>query len=103
MAESPNDRPAAMQSASEADPRVYIVVDGKKFPRPGLETLLAEAKAPQEGTCSCHPVVAVICTCNKVRVKRKVAPPPCACDSHVSCSCHAHTVRRGGCRCAPVH
>ena len=103
MADMPDDRPQA--SESNLEPRIYAIVGGKKFPRPGLETFFASGDAASTGSgaasqprsgCSCYPVGGVICTCNK----------QCSCVSHPSCS---HSSGGGGgyrvtgCRCAPVH
>jgi hypothetical protein len=75
----------------DIEPKIYAIIDGKKFPRPGLETFFASPRTDQPGlsTCSCHPVVGTYCSCNKVAV----------------CSCVGHTSSggRSGCRCAPVH
>ncbi|HPA20128.1 MAG TPA: hypothetical protein PLU30_20435 [Verrucomicrobiae bacterium] len=96
MSDKPDDRPRA--ETTDLEPRIFVIVRGKKFPRPGLETFFAapEASQPQDG-CSCHPVGAVICTCMKV----------CRCVGHTSCSCVSHRSSGGGygrgCRCAPVH
>jgi len=100
MAEKPNDRPKTkIDKKDESEPKIYIIVDGQKFPRPGLETFFAE---PEEGQterdrqgCSCHPVVGAYCSCNKV----------CTCVPVCSCVGHSSSSTRGGygCRCAPVH
>jgi hypothetical protein len=99
MTERPNDRPRV--SGADLEPRIFVIVDGKKFPRPGLETFFASPETDQTGGkprqdgCSCHPVGGVICTCMKV----------CRCVGHTSCSCVSHRSGGGGygCRCAPVH
>ena len=93
----PSDRPDAKSSGQgDVDPRIYVVVKGKQFPRPALETMFAEAKpgVVNKG-CSCDPVVGVYCQCNKVAVP--AAAPSCGCDSHSSGGVSY------GCRCAPVH
>ena len=93
---------------SDDEPRLYVVVNGDKFPRPGLDTFFAEAAPKGRKTvvtgCSCDPVVATYCSCNKVAVCRCVSV--CSCAGHRRCSCDSHTssgTRVTGCRCAPVH
>ena len=94
--DKPNDRPDANSGGqSDADPKIYVVVNGKQFPRPALETMFAEAKPGKaDSGCSCHPVVGVYCSCNKV----------CSCVGQ-TCSCVGHSSGgvSYGCRCAPVH
>ena len=126
MADKPDDRPKKTGAGTDPTPKIYVIVDGQKFPRPGLETFLAEAgtgardqkgeKEAHRVACSCQPVAGIWCECNKVRV--------CACEGHTVCACVGHTVKKrscgcvghrsgcrcaghrshgGGCRCAPVH
>jgi hypothetical protein len=94
MENKPNDRLSNfVDSTSTEEPRIYVILDGKKFPRPGLETFFADVSEQNTATqtgCSCHPVVGTYCKCNKVTV--------CGCVGHTSSSSGG-----GGCRCAPVH
>ena len=112
MTDRPNDRPSAGNAApDDPEPRLTVIIDGREFPRPGLETFFAESgregqeAEPQQRRegCSCHPVAGVYCSCNKVCT----CIPVCGCVGHVSCSCDSHRSRGGGtvygCRCAPVH
>jgi hypothetical protein len=98
----PNDRPREKAlRAGAADPRLYVVVDGEKFPRPGLETVFVDARPGQADAalvtagCACKPVAIPVCACLKV------------CQCVPVCSCVGHTRSTGtttyGCRCAPVH
>ncbi len=101
MPKKPNDRPKEKARGGGADPRLYVVVDGEKFPRPGLETVFVDAKPGQKGEalvtagCACKPVAIPVCACLKV------------CQCVPVCSCVGHTRSTGtttyGCRCAPVH
>lgn len=108
MAERPNDRPDAAsppEAGGPADePRIFVVVDGRKFPRPGLETFFADTSGPA-------PVVGTYCACNKVcrcvPVCGAVGYKACSCVGNI-CSCVGHRSYGGGfvgggCRCAPVH
>ncbi len=115
MAEKPDDRlkntPPTADDPDE-EPRIYIVVDHQKMPRPGLETFFAQVQgdteAPKSG-CACDPVGGSFCSCNKVCT----CVPVCSCVGHKvcecvpACSCVGHTRSGGsyggGCRCAPVH
>ncbi|MCC6144008.1 MAG: hypothetical protein IT368_09395 [Candidatus Hydrogenedentes bacterium] len=109
----PNDRlPLAIDPSSEFDPKIYLVVNGKDFARPALETYFAEGAPAQRKLdveireiCTCDTVAVTYCTCNKVSVCRCVSV--CSCVSHRSCSCDSHRSSGGGvvtgCRCAPVH
>ena len=107
MPDQPNDRLSnEMGALSNEDPRIYVVVGGKKFPRPALETFFVDvppgAKDGHRDGCSCHPVAATYCSCNKVCT----CVPACSCVGHTSCSCDSHSSSGGtvvGCRCAPVH
>lgn len=99
MAEKPNDRPRAQAPGrSGVEPRLYVVIDGKRFPRPGLETVFVDTPPDRTvvaGGCACKPVAIPICACIKV------------CQCVPVCSCVGHTPTGGGviygCRCAPVH
>ena len=109
MPDKPDDRPKlGLPAAGDMDPRLYVavdgryvIVDGKKQARPGLETYFADAAPGDPGkSCSCHPVVGVYGQCNKVRT--------CSCVPVTTCGCVGHTSDGGGgrvvgCRCAPVH
>ena len=118
MANKPNDRPAPNPPQPGDDaPKIFAVVNGKKFPRPALETFFAQSAPGQskttQGDSSCNPVAATYCSCNKVctceGVCSCVGHRSCSCDSHTSraagCSCNSHSSGGGsyGCRCAPVH
>jgi hypothetical protein len=105
MADAPNDR-AKSGSPGEADPRIFVVVNGQRFPRPSLETFFAEvvpSEAPErQGGCTCYPVVGIVCTCKRICT----CVGHCSCVGHSSCSCVGHSSGGGGgggCRCAPVH
>ncbi len=120
MPAKPNDRPeAASGSDGDVRPEIYVIIDGEKFPRPGLETFFAkpgqDQKQEDQNGCSCHPVIGIFCSCNKVCTCQAVpvgvtqpggckpvggcrpvgtvpAPtPPCPGDGSIIC------------RCAPVH
>jgi hypothetical protein len=102
--DKPDDRPkqtASQDNAEEA--KIFIIVNGQKFPRPGLETFFAQSGVGRDPQCACNPVVGVFCSCNKVCT----CVPVCGCVGHRSCSCDSHTSGGGGvitgCRCAPVH
>jgi len=108
MPDKPDDRPKASPTPADADPRVFVVVDGRRLPRPGLETFFARGvEKTQERAvgvvCTCDAVRYSYCSCNKVC--RCV--PACGCVAHVSCGCDSHYSGGGGrvvgCRCAPVH
>ncbi len=54
---------ASLDQSGDIDPKIYMVVDGGRFLRPGLETYFAE---PSKGDsrlskngCSCHPETGV--------------------------------------------
>ena len=102
MAKKPDDRPKEQpENNSEEEPKIYMILNGKKFPRPGLETFFADnSKVPsrdRKDGCSCHPVVGTYCKCNKVSV--------CTCAGFMesSSSSSGGSSGGGGCRCAPVH
>ena len=111
----PNDRLKSSLPPTdnqEADPKIYLVVDNRKMPRPGLETFFAEARGKAENSrpgCTCDPVGATFCSCNKVCT----CVPVCSCVGNKvcgcvpACGCVGHTSSGGsyggGCRCAPVH
>ena len=115
MTDKPNDRLenlAASDEAAETEPKIYMVVDHRKMPRPGLETYFAQVPGDSDASrpkCSCDSVGAVFCSCNKVCT----CVPVCGCVGHKvcgcapACSCVGHTRSGGsyggGCRCAPVH
>lgn len=105
MIDRPDDRPAPPSIETSDDPRLFVLVNGEKFPRPGLETYFADSGAVTE-TCSCHPVVAAYCSCNKVRTCSCV--PVCTCEAVCSCVAHKQTVctcdsvRKQTCTCNPV-
>lgn len=115
MPEKPDDRPKpSLPAAGDLEPRLYVavdgqyvIVDGQKQPRPGLDTYFASAApgAPAQ-SCTCNPVVGVYCQCNKVKTCSCVPVATCACVGYSSCSCDSHSSGGGsvsGCRCAPVH
>lgn len=108
MTDKPDDRlkPPKSQTTGKpkkgqpGEPKIFAIVDGQKFVKPGLETYFVDPdvmKNPKakEG-CVCDPVVGTYCSCNKVAV--------CSCVGH-TCSCvgHRSSSGRAGCRCAPVH
>lgn len=113
MPERPNDRPiVGAQPIGDSDPRLVIIAGSEKFPRPGLETFFAqgtprsESRPEAQTLCGCDPVVRTFCACNKVCrcVGACSCVGACGCVGHRSrCSCDSHSVRTGGCRCAPVH
>ncbi len=92
--EKPNHRLETVSAPEGEDPRIVTVVGKERFPRPGLETFLAQPSGDRHedpSRCSCHAVGCYVCTCNKVRV--------CSCDGYSSSGSRSG----GGCRCAPVH
>ena len=99
----PNYKPTDLNDNSLEEPKLYLVVNDEKFPRPGLESSFVDYSEINEKTqdkltgCLCDPVTTSICSCNKVKV--------CNCVGYTSCSCASD--RSGsvitGCRCAPVH
>jgi len=101
MTEKPDDRPKSEpENIEDVDPKIFIVVDGKKLARPGLETYFAQASPGQAakeivGGCTCNPVMQVYCSCNKVVV--------CGCKGHTSSKSRSSGSGGRGCRCAPVH
>ncbi len=119
MADRPNDRvPLAVQEGDVPDPKVFFVVDGKKFGRPSLETYYArtEDKESFEETtvCSCDTVTGTYCSCNKVCTCNLVCAcqSVCSCVGHISCSCVGFISSGTGgtycscnkvCTCVPVH
>lgn len=130
MADGPDDRVTGTPETDANEvPEIYMIVNGEKFPRPGLETYFAEAKPSGESRCSCDSVGGIYCSCNKVTVCscvpvctcqaactcvgacKCVAHRRCQCVGHRTCQCVGHRSpgSRGsggsvvGCRCAPVH
>ena len=123
MPDAPDDRTPPKPADAGEPPRLYVVVKGVKFPRPGLETYFAQSgggpePARRDPVCSCNPVVGVYCSCNKVCTCVPVCGcaghRSCGCVGHTSCGCVGHTCScvghssgrsygGGGCRCAPVH
>ena len=94
-------------ATSTADPKIFVVVDGRRFPRPGLETYFASA---QDGPCREHhdtgtsqAAIGTYCSCNKVCS----CVPVCGCVGYKACGCVGHISHcyggGYGCRCAPVH
>ncbi len=102
MPEKPNDRPKAKAPrAPTADPRLYVVIDGEKFPRPGLETVFVDSPSGETlvaSGCACKPVAIPICACLKVCQ----CVPVCSCVGHAPSKSSSGTTTYG-CRCAPVH
>ena len=118
----PNDKPTQTDEVYE-DPRLFIVIDDKKLPKPGLETafvdypdggnVTANVKNNSSTTIgsgvnrnTIHSSDSIVCSCNKVRV----ATISCGCVGYNKqpCNCFGHVNRcshcsHGGCRCAPVH
>lgn len=117
----PDDRPGAGvgNPPAGAAPAIYVIVDGKKFLRPGLETMFARPAAKGEkgrpprtssqvpDGCSCNPVGGSYCSCNKVCTCVPACGcaghRTCGCVSHRSCTCAGRSSGGYGCRCAPVH
>jgi len=115
MADKPDDRLKSntQQNDDDIEPKIYIIVNDKKLPRPGLETFFAQAKIDSENSQQksvCDPVGGTYCSCNKVCS----CVPVCGCVGNnvcscvPVCSCVGHTAPSrggsyGGCRCAPVH
>ncbi|HWP95733.1 MAG TPA: hypothetical protein VN426_02710 [Syntrophomonadaceae bacterium] len=105
MDKKPDDRlkPTAAPAGDDPEPKIYLMVDGQKFVRPGLETYFADtgntANVQQyKGNCSCNPVVGTYCSCNKV----------CSCNPQCSCQGHSSSSSSSGgggsyCSCVPVH
>jgi hypothetical protein len=116
MAKKPNDR--ISDSAPQGDlpdPKVFFVVDGKKFSRPSLETYYAKADDKQldqqTSVCSCNTVTGTYCSCNKVCTCNLVCTCQAMCSCQSVCSCVGYTTSSGGtscscnkvCSCVPVH
>ena len=119
MGDKPDDRPKKVPPGRDNDPKIFIVIDDRKFPRPGLETFFAEphSRSDRVSGCSCHPVVSTYCSCNKVCTcvpvssvtkddsRRKVTSSRnrCSCvpvsTSKRRCSCVGYTRRRSSCSC----
>lgn len=105
MLDKPNDTLASVSTpTADKMPEIYMIINGEKFPRPGLETFFAETKPSSTTThgCSCDPVAGVYCSCNKVN--QCTCVPVCTCQA--VCGCVGHQSGgsvRTGCRCAPVH
>jgi len=113
----PDDKPKQTDGEYE-NPKLFIVIDDKKVPRPGLETAFVDypdednmAKRITGNKTNNNDSTTVggsVCTCNKVRVATCgcVGHTSCGCVSHRPCSCDNHSsggYSVGGCRCAPVH
>ncbi|RJQ56590.1 MAG: hypothetical protein C4521_00195 [Actinobacteria bacterium] len=114
MSRKPDDRPKAQDESGGANPEIYVIVDGKKFPKPGLETLFADVDEAGSRNKGEDYVVGVYCSCNKVcTCIPQAAPRGCSCVSQTRCSCvgqarcscdsHRGGGSTTGCRCAPVH
>lgn len=109
----PDDRPkqAAAPQGDAGEPKIFVVVNGQKFPKPGLETFFAQSGVGKDPDCGCNPVTGVYCSCHKVCTCHPqcgcVGHKSCSCVGHHSCSCVGHYSGGGGtvtgCRCAPVH
>ncbi|WP_020587922.1 hypothetical protein [Desulfobacter curvatus] len=115
MPDKPDDR--IQKTLPEIDqedlePQIYIIVNNKKLPRPGLETFFSKAETNTDSArpkSTCAPVGGSYCSCNKVCT----CVPVCGCVGNKVCSCVpvcgcvGHTSSGGGgyggCRCAPVH
>lgn len=98
----PNDRPQETGNNFEA-PTLYVIVDNKFFPVPGLETAFvdySEYNTKSTGViseCICNLVTTTICTCNLMRAV-------CNCVGYTApASTGGGTYRTVGCQCAPVH
>ena len=113
MGDKPTDRLGqGVPATGDEDPKIFVVVDGRKFPRPGLETYFADTRYGSEKEGGGDSVVGTYCSCNKVctcvPVCARVGHARCGCVGYTSCGCVGHTSSGGGgggggCRCAPVH
>ena len=102
----PDDKPQKKEETFE-DPKLFMVVDDKVVPKPGLETaFVANAVETPANATRSKEVDAIIsktvCSCNKVRVAT------CGCvgykaPSSSSSSRSSGRSSGGSCRCAPVH
>jgi hypothetical protein len=117
MADKPNDRVRDSAPAGDVpDPKVFFVVDGKKFGRPSLETYYAKTEdkqsADQTTVCSCNTVTGTYCSCNKVCSCNLVCTCQSVCSCQAVCSCVGYTSQGSAgsycscnkvCTCVPVH
>ena len=107
----PDDKPKQMEDVYE-NPKLYIVIDDKKLPRPGLETAFVDYPDEYDPTGSSgnsdeminsgnsRIIGGVVCSCNKVRVAS------CGCVGYTTCGCvgdGSSQRSRSGCQCAPVY
>jgi hypothetical protein len=102
--DKPDDKPK--QTDAYEDPKLFVVVGGKAFPRMGLETAFVdfpdEWKTDSGKTDPDSAIVGgVVCSCNKVRVRSRPIEWP---EPKMRKSGSSSGSRGGsGCRCAPVH
>ncbi|MEN6390799.1 MAG: hypothetical protein ABFD04_10315 [Syntrophomonas sp.] len=101
MAEKPNDRlnKTDAPGGNEPEPKIYLLVNGQQFVRPGMETYFASADQNKGTDCSCNPVGGVYCSCNKVCT----CNPLCSCQGHSTCSNNKSSGGGKYCSCVPVH
>ena len=117
----PDDKPQRKEEAYE-DPKLFLVIDDKIVPKPGLETAFVAIVDPVHSSEELRRIVgAEVCSCNKVTViscgcvgyhvaepepKQKPKPKPKPkqkSESKRSRSSGGRGGGGGGCRCAPVH
>jgi hypothetical protein len=104
----PNDRPAVTKHTT-ANPRIFLVVRGEAFPRPGLESYFVDHGSTTTENAGSRRSTGVYCSCDKVSkcscVPACTCEGVCSCVGHSVCSCNSHSSSGGGygCRCAPVH
>jgi hypothetical protein len=102
----PNDRPVVSKHMT-GTPRIYSIVRGESFPRPGLQSYFVDHSSTKDGEAP--PVSGVYCSCDKVSqcscVPVCTCQAVCGCVGHTACSCNSHSSGSysSGCRCAPVH
>jgi len=99
----PNDRPQQTGDSFET-PTLFVMVDEKYFPVPGLETAFVDYSVFNTRTtgtiseCICNLVTTTttVCVCNKMR-------PVCNCVGHTPPASSRGSSVITGCSCAPVH
>lgn len=123
MPEKPDDRLKTMSDITDEKPKIYVVINGEQFPRPGLETFFVETAEGgangQKSSDSSQPAAGVYCSCNKVKscscvpanTKKtttatakgsntskttEVKKSSCGCVGHSSCSCASHRPSSSG-------
>jgi len=126
----PDDKPHKKEEEFE-DPRLFIVVDDKILPKPGLETAFVAVTDDNDVISSEEykvKIVKEICSCNKVivsiggnEVESNLCPgyQACTCVGYVAPTKNTQNVNKSrssgssgkssgsrggtGCSCAPVH